>query len=667
MQGTAEIHDYLLSIFPTADSELLDLFASAWENANLAYSDFCTINDLLDCSGYRQSAALHVLLLDLFLALEDGSSCIQASAEGLARRLRDLADDERAASLAQEILTTCQPQSFPELIGTGPDEGKPVVLWEQGGQRFFYFQRYLRSELKFAAELQARLMAPPAPADLVQIREALRHVLVEQPLLRLGNRQHLAVALALLRNFVVISGGPGSGKTSIAVSLLRSLVRCGFAPERIALAAPTGRAAQRLTDAVRSGLSKLPAACSLEERRLAELEAQTLHHLLRYSPTRGIFLCHAENPIAADVIIVDEVSMVGLGLMAQLLQATRPETKLILLGDKDQLPSVEAGAVLASLLPDNAVPTCSPELCQQLHDVLPDGDVAAAETDGPLRDTFVLLDENYRSQPHIRTVARAINDQSAAIVDELPILSMNAAALADAENQGGCWWLPQDEANLRQFQAELRVWAERQYLASSFAELLARAAVLEEPDAAGLDPLFRIVNRARLLTVVREGPFGCVDINHLFDEMLRPHLDRSSRGDLFAGAPVLITRNDYTRRLFNGDIGVTLKSPQGGYRVAFARQDGYAAFPADTLPSHELGFALTVHKSQGSEYDEVLLVLPSAGGRRLLTKEIVYTGITRAKRLAVISGTKEVLRAAISRRIVRDSGLGASVQAAAHC
>jgi len=170
------------------------------------------------------------------------------------------------------------------------------------------------------------------------------------------------------------------------------------------------------------------------------------------------------------------------------------------------------------------------------------------------------------------------------------------------------------------------------------------------------EQLFRLLGRGRLLTLVREGPWGCVDINRFLAEQLRPRWDRSGRS-LFAGAPVLITRNDHQRQLFNGDVGITLKTPGGGLRVIFARGDGYTALAPEALPAHELGFALTVHKSQGSEYGQVLLILPPEGGRRLLTKEILYTGITRAKQLAIVCSTREVLQYAISRKIERESGL----------
>ena len=520
-----------------------------------------------------------------------------------------------------------------------------------------------------------RLQVTPPQRDAGQLRSVLDEVLVERPLqaegrpLKLDSRQQLALALALLRNLAIISGGPGTGKTSIVLTLLRCLVRCSFAPERIALAAPTGRAAQRLTDALGSGLDGLGELTDAD-LALRELGAHTLHHLLRYNPARGTFGRHVENPIPADVVVVDEVSMVGVVLMSQLLQALGPETKLILLGDKDQLPSVDAGAVLASLVPKEAPPRYSPELRTQLRMVLPDLDVPAHAGSGS--DVLVILEENYRSQPHIREAARAINRQETDMVDRLPVVSLSANTENDVfgglEKQGGCWLLPQAEGNVQELRHVLAQWLEHQYLArapgrESYQELITRCAGMKIGDdmpadhKALVDQLFQALARSRVLTLVREGPWGCVDINRFFDQHLRQRWQRFGRTGLFAGAPVLIARNDHVRQLYNGDVGVTLPSPAGGLHVVFPRQGSYVAFSADALPVHELGFALTVHKSQGSEYGQVLLVLPPSGGTRLLTKEMVYTGITRAKKVVVLCGTKEVLRFAIGRKIERESGL----------
>lgn len=479
--------------------------------------------------------------------------------------------------------------------------------------------------------------------------------------IKLNHSQQLAVGLALLQDFTIISGGPGTGKTSIVGALLRCLVRCGLPPEAIALAAPTGRAAQRLTEALRAGLNSLKQP-SDAERRLQDVTAHTLHHLLRYHPGRGTFAHHRENPLLADVVIVDEVSMVGIPLLAQLLQALRPPTKLILLGDKDQLPSVEAGAFLASLVPADSQASFNPDMRSQLARLLPNLDLAPDLFSWPvssrLQDVLVVLEENYRSQRDIQKVAQAINDQQLAVVERLPQVNLAALSFAKLEEAGGCRLLD-IRGSVPSWRAVLQRWADHYYL-QSFKNLLQSCllggAETTAEETTLLDQLFDCLSRARILTLIREGPWGCVGINRFLEQQLRRPLDPGCRDWLFAGAPVLILRNDHGRQLFNGDVGLTLKS-QHGYRVCFQRQGGYVSFPADALPPHELAFAQTVHKSQGSEYDQVMLVLPAEGGRRLLSKEMIYTGLTRARQLAVLCASPAMLRQAIARQIIRQAAL----------
>jgi len=672
MDSLPDIPEYLPDQFPAVSEDVLRLFAAAAENANLLPTDFYTIRDLLDLSGSTSPETLHVLLLCLFLALEEGSLCVDASVPGLERRLSDLTDEASAKTWAVRMVADLR-SGFPELIGTETHGDTPVVQVTVGGRQFLYFQKYLHHESVFHDALEKRVDGKAPAVDVGKLKQIVDEVLNRQSLrlegrpLVLDKRQRLALGLAMVRDFAVISGGPGTGKTSIVLTLLRCLVRNGCSAERIALAAPTGRAAQRLTDAVRTGLAGLEQGEDKDET-LAKLTASTLHRLLHYHPTRGTFGRHSENTVPADVIVVDEVSMVGVVLMSQLLQATASDTKLILLGDKDQLPSVEAGAVLANLVPPGQPPGFSPELREQLGRIFADLDIPAGS---PL-DCLVMLEENYRSQPEIRAAARAINQQDATVVDRLPVAPRAGASGADVfatlEQQGGCWFWPQTAGNVPELRGLVERWTKHQYVApvaglGSYAELVERCARIKQAEeiAPGqeedLERLFQVLGRGRLLTVVRDGPWGCVDINRFLAQLLRPRWDRAGREGIFAGAPVLITRNDYARQLFNGDVGVTLRSPAGGHRVVFPRQGGYVSFAADGLPAHELGFALTVHKSQGSEYGQVLLVLPPQGARRLLTKEIVYTGITRAKQLAVISSTKEALQFAIRRRIERDTGL----------
>jgi exodeoxyribonuclease V alpha subunit len=639
MSTAPELSPFLRTLFAERSDDLLALYAGAEANADLLHADFYTLRDLLELSGYETNEPVHVLLLALLLALDEGSLCVEASSDGLARRLAGLAEEPVVRAWATRAAACLEGEGLPELIGRSADEPRPVVLLEDGARKYLYFQKYLKHEEHLVEVLKKRLAAAatPVPGDLPAI---VRDVLADNPL-RLNAGQQTALGLALLRNLVLVSGGPGTGKTSVVVTLLRCLVRGGIAPERIALAAPTGRAAQRLTDAVRAGIGP--------DLALADITARTLHQLLRYHPGRGTFLHHGENPLPADVVVVDEVSMVGVRLMAGLFQALRPQTRLVLLGDKDQLASVDPGAVLANLLPSDDRPGFSETMGRALSGLFPGLDLALDPGHRPLQDVLVVLEENYRSQQEIQGVARAINAQDANVVGFLSSTS--------------CQLLEQAVGSVSAWRGVLEQWAVQHYLgpgAGDYAALIARCALsgreVAPEQKAMLDALFGIVNRARILTLVREGPWGCEGVNRYLGQILRPRLDPGAVG-LFAGMPVLVTRNDHARHLYNGDVGLALRSVGGGYRVVFPRLQEYVSFAADSLAGHEVALALTVHKSQGSEYDEVLLVLPPEGGRRLLTKEMIYTGVTRARRRVVIVGGREVLRSAVARRVERESAL----------
>jgi exodeoxyribonuclease V alpha subunit len=663
---------FLKELFPNASPELLRVLEGAAENAGLLRGDYFTIRDWLEIADYPAAEELMALLLVLMLALEEGSLCVEASAESIARRLTDLVGAADALKWGRRILRELADDGFPRLIGTAAGDHRPVILHTIGARRYLYFQKHLKAELDCHRLLQQRLAVAAADVQPDELAQVLRDVLVERPLLSAGRplqldeEQRLAVGTALLRNLVIISGGPGTGKTSIVLTLLRCLIRRGYAPDRIALAAPTGRAAQRLGDALRAGLEALPGAKdeSSPDRRLGELRTSTVHQLLAYRPSRNVFARHAENPIPADVVIVDEVSMVGVVLMAQLLQALEAGAKLILLGDKDQLPSVEAGAVLAALVPDGRSAGFGPGLARQLAAALPEAKVPAAADDRPLRDCVVLLKTNHRSQREIRAAADAINRRDGELIDRLPVLSFADGVSPGVcwdrvESACGCWVLEQTLGTAGELRAFLHGWADQAYFRSrhdgtTLGDLI-RAPLSDA--SADVARMFVLLERFRLLTLVREGPWGSVEINQCLDQMLRPRLDPAARGGLFAGSPVLITRNDPVRQLNNGDVGLTLRDRRGAIRVVFARQGGYLVLGEESLPAHEPGFALTVHKSQGSEYGNVLVVLPPEGGRRLLTKELLYTAITRAKSLAVLCGTRAALKYAIGRHIVREAGM----------
>jgi len=687
-------------IAPGGDPMLSALYEGAIQQANLNLVDYLTLRDLVEVTGYTD-VEVPMLLLCLFSALNEGSTCLPLTSASLAGRLTDFLRD-RVEALQPEVLSKAiiekvEAGRYADLISDDSQRLRPLVLRKAKDGSNLYFQKYDLYERTLGLGL-GRLLTREESApgiELEAIRKIVREVLEESPLRRngsvlsLGERQRLALGLALLKDFVLISGGPGTGKTSIVLTLLRCLVRLGIPAERIRLAAPTGRSAQRLTELIGAGLESIEAPGDADER-LRQVPCLTIHRLLRYSPHRNAFLQNAGNPIPADVIVVDEVSMVDVALMARLLEAVPLSAKVVLLGDKDQLPSVEAGAVLADLIPKTGVSQFSEEACKALEAIV-GVRVQPTERKAPLIDRTAVLLGSYRSEKSILDVAEAVNrgDVSVAKSLEESILEVGirpaaAKSPGKARSQirwpepedtggvlrcpGGGWrWIPAEPENRQRWRSIVESWAERLYLqprnahAQSYRDLVRPPfpfSALDAPEnRERLEWLFAMVNEARVLTVVRAGLFGAEGINRTIERRLRPELDPGCTAREFAGALVMIARNDYSRQLFNGDVGVVLRGLDSRCRAVFARRGAFVSFALESLPPHEPAFAMTVHKSQGSEFGRVLLVLPPDAGHRLLTREILYTGLTRAKYLAVLYGTREAFRRAIERRIERHSGL----------
>ena len=448
-----------------------------------------------------------------------------------------------------------------------------------------------------------------------------------------------AIRLALKSQFSIISGGPGTGKTSLMVNILRCLVRENIPLAGIILGAPTGRAAQRMTEMVQNNIASIQQPSS-GDAALLDLKGSTLHKILGYRSYQHEFYYRESNPLPASVVVIDEVSMVDVVMLDKFLQAIDPaQTKLILLGDKNQLPSVEAGAVFAEMIPD--------------------GTRAAR-----FEERFVVLQKVYRSGTNLMELANQANQ------GVFP--PVKAVALDQALSQAADQWAFVKAESFGQWRQHLHQWVNMQYLSpmsgseESYALLIKRAQEMpadtmatSETGRSLLGRIFTVVERARILSILRHGRYGCLVINDLIAAHLVHFLDPSANWlvDGFSGALVIITRNDYSKALFNGDVGVIIKDTHGAYRAFFHRSGTYISFPVNLLPSWEFAFAMTVHKSQGSEFDDVMLVLPDDENHRLLTREIVYTGITRAKKRVLLYGSQPALNAALQRKIRRQSGL----------
>ncbi|MCB9662187.1 MAG: exodeoxyribonuclease V subunit alpha [Sandaracinaceae bacterium] len=613
--------------------------------------------------------ALAVLVLALLVAQERGSTRLGIHGRA-ATELSALLDEMQEGGLGQTRGARVRELAAQVVAGRGGEGGAfaPAVVGpESSGPLvvagdYLYVQRLFAIEGRIAASVAARLpheggsdagrsAAVPSALDEVRLERALRDVIAAPAYagdraLRLSREQLGAVRVAAQAPLALVSGGPGTGKTSIVVSLLRVLVRLGYDPETdIALSAPTGKAADRMRSSVSQALRALRAP-TFDDMALLRTppRSQTLHRLLGFSPRTGRYRAHARNPLGARVVIVDEASMIDVAMMDRLLRALAPSTRLVLLGDADQLPSVDAGAVFR-------------DLCT-------------------LRgDAVVRLTHSYRmdaKDPAGRTilsVARAVHRGKVQPLWE----TASDTAIVPRANAGaltfhGCEWVHASGADARA--AFLARWDER-YLRpllraaqSLGGELLLTQGHPDESFTPSLRALFAQLEAARLLALTRAGALGVERVNRQF------HAQRSQdpRARLAVGEPIMVHQNDYVRGLFNGDTGIVLTGrfdfERAPRRLAlFRRDDGFVGFPLVAIePIVDLAYAITVHKAQGSEFDAVAVLMPDVD-TPLLTREILYTAITRARSSVTLVGSRGAIETATGRPVTRSSGLRERVQA----
>jgi exodeoxyribonuclease V alpha subunit len=434
--------------------------------------------------------------------------------------------------------------------------------------------------------------------------------------------------MAVLLPFCVISGGPGTGKTRTVTAILALLLEQAGQSLRIAMAAPTGKAAARLAES--AGRARLE--LDLDPKIVSALptEAVTLHRLLGFRPGHAEPRHGRDDPLHLDVLVVDETSMVDLPLMARLAAALRPSTRLVLLGDKDQLASVEAGMVLGDICGRGREARYGPALCKDLEEL---AGVRLASGQGPLIANHVaVLRNSYRfgQGSGIGAAAQAVKDGDAdKAIGVLTDTDYPDAAIERLGAEG--------------FRELLRQWLVPRM----------RTCLQSESPGAALDAF----NRFRILCALREGPYGVRTLNAICELVLEQAGLISRRGgEHYAGQPVMVTRNDYSLGLFNGDVGILLRDSMGRLRAWFDTLEGVRPVIVPRMPPHETVFAMTVHKSQGSELDDVMLVLPE-GDSRSLTRELLYTGITRARNRVSLSAAPEAVLRAVKTRVQRSSGL----------
>ena len=513
---------------------------------------------------------------------------------------------------------------------------KDVLVFDEGR---WYFQRNKSSVKEVNGRLRAYVKANKTMDDVAPgiFDAAAKFVGFE-----LNEDQKKALRAAAGNRFTVITGGPGTGKTTTVCAILRALlkVHADWTEKDIALAAPTGRAAQRMSEAV---LDQCDGLVNNEKEtkdivdKIGKLKGSTIHRLLGGCAPKWN---HDEkNKLEQKVVIVDETSMVDIYLMHALISALKDETRLILLGDADQLPSVDTGAVLGDLtkfgMNENLVKRLA--VCER----------AKGEVSDVAQEINLLpLNDEEAAQAMVKSwVPRQIQIEALPCTEQI-----------DEGKSRFQWLCPKADIKKDGIQELYRKWMSGSELAKKADDIQKSDKALGGVKSDASEALFKELNRRRILTLVREGWYGVKEANAFL--LKEAKTAAGMRGDYLSmvGVPIMVTHNTPERNLFNGDVGVTVRGPHGMV-VLFPRGAKTIACPVALLPEHELAYAMTVHKSQGWEFENVMVVSPNDEKHPLLNRQIVYTGITRAKKRAVIVGTEKALTAALERKIERDTGI----------
>ncbi len=511
-----------------------------------------------------------------------------------------------------------------------PGEFKPVILDNMGR---LYLYRYWQYETSLAEELIRRSIKTHELPDKKFVSEKIELFFPESED-KNPDMQRAAAITALLKDLCIICGGPGTGKTTTVAKILALMLECSQKELRIALTAPTGKAADRLQKAISA--SKKELSFSKELMSCIPETASTLHRLLGTISNSSSFRHNKDNSLPYDIIVIDEASMIDLPLLSKTLSASSAETRIILIGDKDQLASVESGAALGDICTNKAVENFSSDLSglfQETADIkiLP----SPTETGVPaLSDCIVELNKNYRftGKSGIFKLSTAINSGNT---------SDTSAVLKEPHK------------DISHIQTSFQTYIKTRLpviITDNFAPFLT---------APSAEQALSILDRFRILCALRKGPFGTKGINTVIEKWLVKMNLIDPSAEFYHGRPVMVTQNDYSLKLFNGDTGIIFKVPdkQNEIKAFFPGKDNtLRSFHPAVLPAHETVFAMTIHKSQGSEFDNVMLVLPEQESP-VLTRELIYTAVTRAKKNFQIIGTEKIINYAISRNIERRSGL----------
>lgn len=671
--------------WPEADEYFLKVAAGLCEDSFLTVSDVLAIRDITKgCDHYRIN--IQFLLLIMFLTLNRGSICLDISHDAICKCLSgfisDLDNIENITSKIMKFFDSKkdfdEKNSFiiSECLCDKNKITSPLILHKSAeGYRQIFFERFYSYKLRLEENIRKRVCGPVnLPEDFMAMKNIFYRILPD--FMRDNIEQQMAVLLSILSRWLVISGGPGTGKTSCVSSVLRFHMSMGVNPENIFLVAPTGRAAKRMEESLKNGIAAN--FYNEIESGVFDIKPATIHRTLKYSVSANRFLYNSHNKLPARLVVVDEASMIDLALMVCLLEAIPDDANIIICGDSQQLPSVDAGGIFANLAAEqqgNSFSETVIKLADEFGIEISDKMVAKSPTF--FTDRFVYLKESNRSEGLIKELSKSSDEdhfkeilQRAEIFKytslDQPVhgkydinfnlgVGENLKHIIPPENKEERilfdkrvtdLWLWENYGNDKSFLENISVVSNN---GSDF--------LTQESGQVVLDDILGHVGKYQILTIVKHGFYGCDGINSRAIELL----GNRSRHGYYSGLPIMIIRNNYVLGLFNGDTGVLVEAADGVLRAAFKINGKMELFTLETIGDEWVpAYAVTIHKSQGSEYDDVFIQIPPDDYKSawpLMIREILYTGITRARKNAVINADNAALNRIITNTVTRETGI----------
>ncbi len=659
------------------DNELRQIYSWFVENSELLYIDYATVRNLVLITGIKENY-VHLLLLLLFYNISNGSSCVILPSKTLSKIVEEIIPGKAAVfinyikkniSLLGSLANMYEPEELPGLHGNS--SMKPVVVFKYINALYIYFSKYYHFEKVIATYFRKAVTDKSQHVSIAEVRQIADEVILNRPIVKdnkpivFNNNQLLSMFAPLLRRFVIVSGGPGTGKTSIIINIMRSFLLSGIALEDIKLIAPTGLAAQRISESLNGNLMCIEKK-TVEEERIASLKPSTVHALLEYDRRNNRFNYNEYLKLPARVLIVDEVSMLDVNILSALIKAVDDKTSVVLIGDKDQLPSVDAGSILYYLV--NADISKDKPLTNELLQLFPDMDIPQDDL-LLLQKRIVLLNENYRSNQDLKEFQQYIKNNEVEKIKAIPVEKLSDVLSGNIANMSGISFLKmqhdKDQHGYGFIQLCCQMYdnyfktiiKDNNY--STLVQQLQQSNMFEANNpqiAEQLTDIFEFILKIKVLSPVKNGLFGVKHINAVLCEHFAAKPEFTGNDKRFSGMPIIIHKNNSKLHIFNGDTGILFEQ-NNNYYAFFKRGDSFFAIPIEKLPEYEPAFAITIHKSQGSEFDTVLFVLPELLKKNFLTKELVYTGITRAKSNIIFYGNKQHLIDSLSNMVQRESGI----------